>query len=176
MTRASRYFVMALVIGLVWTARAEAFVYWTDGGTQTVGRANLDGTSPDPGFVGGVSFPFGAGVHGSHVYWGNSASIGRANLDGTGVNQSFIGGASTPGDVTADADHVYWANYDAGTIGRANLDGTGVDQSFITGVPYPHGLAVVDRFIYWTTPRRVRRADPGGFRGGRSFIAPRGGP
>jgi hypothetical protein len=142
MTRALRYVVAAMVVGLVWTAQAQAFVYWTDSGTQTLGRANLDATSPNPGFVAGASHPAGAAVDAAHVYRANSGSIGRANRDGTGVNQSFIGGANVPAGVAVDEDHIYWANNGAGTIGRANLDGSGVDQRFITDLQFPHGVAV----------------------------------
>jgi virginiamycin B lyase len=175
MTRALRYFVSVVLIGLVWTAQAQAFVYWTDAGTNTVGRANLDGTSPNPGFIGGASHPVGAGVHGSYVYWANSATIGRANVDGSGVNQSFIA-ADVPIDVAFDDGHIYWANFGSATIGRANLDGTGVNQSFITLPDSPRGVAVDDRYVYWTGSGTVGRANLDGSGADQSFIAPGGTP
>ena len=117
-------------------------VYWTNAGTNTIGRASLDGTGADQSFITGASFPRGVAVDADHVYWTNGNDIGRANLDGTGVDQSFITGASTPYGVAVDAGHVYWANIGTNTIGRANLDGTSVDQSFITGASGPRGVAV----------------------------------
>ena len=123
-----------------------AHVYWTSADTDTIGRANLDGTGVDRSFIAGASEPEG---------WRSTAptsigrtcdtdTIGRANLDGTGVNQSFIAGASDPRGVAVDGAHVYWG----GTgIGRANLDGTGVDPSFID--LNAGGVAVDGAHVYW---------------------------
>ena len=169
---------LALVIGLVFTAQADAFVYWTDYGTSMIGRANLDGTSPNPSFITGATSPLGAGVNDGRVYWGNSSAVGRANGDGSGVNQSFIGVADGPADVAFDDDHVYWANFNAGTIGRANRDGTGVSQSFVAGVPAARGVAVDDRYVYWTNGNlgTIGRANLDGSGVNRSFITPGGFP
>ena len=111
--------------------------------TNTIGRANLDGTGVDNDFITGISgpvAPVAIAVDGAHIYWTATGRdrIGRANLDGTGVDQSFITGASGPLEVAVDAAHLYWTNNATGTIGRANLDGTGVDQSLI---PAPVGRA-----------------------------------
>jgi sugar lactone lactonase YvrE len=37
-------------------------LYWANLGAGTIGRANLDGSSPDPGFISGASAPFGVAV------------------------------------------------------------------------------------------------------------------
>jgi virginiamycin B lyase len=37
-------------------------VYWVNAGTNTIGRANLDGTGANQSFIGGASFPFGVAV------------------------------------------------------------------------------------------------------------------
>jgi hypothetical protein len=120
---------------------------------SAIGRANLDGTDPNPTFITGANDPTDVAVDGQYVYWTAltttgrppAGAIGRANLDGTGANPSFITGAAEPLGITVDYDHIYWANsYNCnyltqppsacagGTIGRANLDGTTVDQSYIT--------------------------------------------
>ena len=80
------------------TARADAYVYWTNWGTDTIGRANLDGTDVNRSFITGADDPLGVAVDAGHVYWTNTATgtIGRADLDGTGVNQRFITGADSP--------------------------------------------------------------------------------
>ena len=67
-----------------------------------IGRANLDGTAPDLGFIDGVD-PVGLAVDGAHVYWTSSAAIGRANLDGTDVAAKLIGVSATPYGVAVDA-------------------------------------------------------------------------
>ena len=121
-------------------------VYWTNTGTNSnsIGRANLDGSGVDQSFITGANDPHGVAVDGQHVYWTNAGrdAIGRANLDGSGVDQSFITGADFPEGLAVDGQHVYWGNALNGTIGRANLDGSGVDQRFITGANGPGGVAV----------------------------------
>lgn len=69
-----------------------SYVYWADGGNNTIGRANLDGTSPKQNFITGAGLPCGVALDGSHVYWANEGpdTIGRANLDGTNTKQTFI--------------------------------------------------------------------------------------
>ena len=37
-------------------------IYWANLGAGTIGRANLDGSLPDPGFISGASAPFGVAV------------------------------------------------------------------------------------------------------------------
>jgi virginiamycin B lyase len=70
-----------------------------------VGRANLDGTGADQGFISSASRPYGVAVDAGHVYWANDGTntIGRANLDGTCADQIFITGAATPAGVAVDA-------------------------------------------------------------------------
>jgi len=112
-----------------------AHVYWTnqpvvvkhEGGgetityeTNTIGRANLNGTSPNQSFIAGppgIPSPprlCGLAVDSAHLYWTLDESfgafvpsIGRANLDGSGVNESFInvagGGAQGATGVAVDS-------------------------------------------------------------------------
>ena len=85
--------------GVTSTPRTSSGPSWADRQVMApIGRANLDGTGPNPNFITGATNPDGLAVDGSHIYWANSGSgtIGRANLDGTGVNQGFITGAASP--------------------------------------------------------------------------------
>ena len=72
--------------------RADAYVYWANCGTDTIGRADLDGTNVNRSFITGAEDPLGVAVDAGHVYWANTATdtIGRADLDGTNVNPRFI--------------------------------------------------------------------------------------
>jgi hypothetical protein len=131
-------------------------IFWADGGTNQVGRANLDGSGVVASLVGptegGV---FGVAIDSSFVYWTNSNTghIGRANLDGTSPVQNFVTGAGTAGagasGVAVNGTNIYWSNASAGTIGRANIDGSSPNNSFITGANFPNGVAVDATSIYW---------------------------
>jgi hypothetical protein len=75
-------------------------VYWANGGGDTIGRSNVDGTGLENQFISGANWPCGVEVDGAYLYWGNSnaaaaedaPSLGRANLDGSGVDQTFVTG------------------------------------------------------------------------------------
>src|ERR687883_121650 len=93
----------------VLAAPADAFVYWANSGTNSIGRANVDGTGANQSFITGANAPDGVAVDAAHVYWANvnTGTIGRATLDGTGVNQNFITGANAPAGVAVDGAHLY---------------------------------------------------------------------
>ena len=153
-----------------------AHIYWTDGLTNTIGRANLDGSGVDESFI-TTGANWGVAVDAAHVYWANGNTIGRANLDGSGVDQSFITGVSGPRGVAVDAAHVYWTNsgFNINTIGRANLDGTGVDPSFVE-VSGAVGVTVDAAHVYWTNPSTgtIGRANLDGSGVDQSFIEANG--
>ena len=159
---------------LALAARADAYVYWTDGAKDTIGRANLDGTGVDRSFIRGLVHPEAIAVDTTHgyLYWVSAnpcctsdpgGTIGRAKLDGTGVDPDFISTRTYAGNAMAvDDAHIYWVSKvsdpsptnpfgqsNTGTIGRANLDGTGVDPDFISGIGSPHGVAVDGAHVYW---------------------------
>jgi hypothetical protein len=151
----ARAVLVAAIVTLALPAGAGAFVYWGNadlGAGTTIGRADLDGSGANPGFISAGRFPAGIAVDGQHIYWTNQAAgtIGRASLYGTAVNRFFMTGIDTPFGVAADGRHIYWTD-GSGEIGRANLDGTGVEPSFIaTGDAHPFGVAVDAEHVYWT--------------------------
>ncbi len=171
----------ALVVSLVVSQAAQAYVYWANLDTHTIARANLDGSGVNQRFITSASAPEGVAVDAAHVYWANSDgrdptgadTIARSNLDGSGVNQRFITGASVPEGVAVDAAHVYWANYSTNTIARSNLDGSGANQSFITGASVPIGVAVDAAHVYWANPDipgTIGRANLNGSGANQRFI------
>jgi sugar lactone lactonase YvrE len=172
-------FATLAVAAFAFAARADALIYWANANTDTIGRANLDGTSANGSFIhvaGG--FPNGVAVDGAHIYWAvpNANTIGRANLDGTGVNQSFITGAHGPEGVAVNSAGVFWTNAASGTIGRANLDGTGVNQTFIAGASATNLMAADAAHLYWTiiggqfTEDSIARADVSGANVNTRFV------
>ena len=133
----------------------SAHVYWADFLEDSIGRANLDGSGVDPGFI-GTSFPSSLAIDDTHVYWtggtsGVGGTIARAELDGSEVEPALVGGTNLAAGVAVDDMHLYWTNFGADSIGRANLDGSAVDQDFIAPVADPWGIAVGERGIYWTS-------------------------
>ena len=92
----------------------------------TIGRANLNGTSPDLDFISGASFyqgssnPNALAVDANYVYWGNqtvgftNSTIGRADKSGGNVNQSFISAVTFPQGLAVE-----------GGAGPASPDGDG---------------------------------------------------
>ena len=97
------------VIGLATDAN---YIYWADNTNNTVGRANLDGSSPIDSFVQG-SVPWGVAVDGQFLYWTNSHAFG---------------GSCGPGSI--------------GTIGRSFITGANADQFFQRCAASPLGIAV----------------------------------
>jgi hypothetical protein len=156
----------AAAVGLALAPSAQGFVYWSNighkPGEQTIGRANLDGSHPEPGFIhkGFAGAPGSMAVSADHIYWSDSAGgmIGRANLDGTGLRKSFIvTGAEHVSDLAIAGGKIYWlasnsVNYmGVGSIGRANLDGSGIEPAFITAPEHGTGYIAVDAtHLYWT--------------------------
>ncbi len=165
---------------------ANAYIYWTDGVTDSIGRANLDGTGVNltfsyPDFSNSLA---GIAVDRNHIYWARQNNISRANLDGTEIpsltppspDGELISVTGFPEGVAVNGNHIYWAN-DNDTIGRANLDGTGVNQSFITAAADLYGVAVDDNHIYWANygNNTIGRANLDGTGIDQSFITVTGG-
>lgn len=94
---------VACLVGSGGSAAAQQYFYWSDDGTNTIGRANLDGSSPNQSWITGCNGPYAVTVDDSYVYWTNysNGSIGRANIDGSSPDQSWITGGSTPTGVAA---------------------------------------------------------------------------
>jgi Ca2+-binding RTX toxin-like protein len=127
-----------------------AHIYWANnqsnqvGESQTIGRANLDGSDVNQNFIPGANTPAGVAVGPADIFWSNTAplagSIGHASINGGDVSQSLrciTAGLpipvfpALPSGLAVQGSFVYWANFGSTTIGRANLDGTGAQGSFI---------------------------------------------
>ena len=170
--------VRATVLGVAVDAQ---HIYWASFRTSssatiaTIGRANLDGSGADPGFITlPVNYePLGLAVDGQHLYWsygtGSTQGIGSASTSGSGVNLNLI---SVPGfgvgGIALDSSHIYWAEVGGGSgpsaIGRANLDGSGANLSFITGLSGASAVAVDQSSPTITisgTVRTFQGLDPG---------------
>ena len=143
---------VVLCSGVVPARAAGEKVYWTNYLSHTIGRADLDGTSPTQSWISSnLNYPYDVEVDSNYVYWANeSTTLGRALIGGGSPVQSWISGCDYPMGVAVDSNYVYWANGNSTTIGRANLDGTSPVQSWISGCSNPSGVAVDSNYVYWT--------------------------
>lgn len=107
----------------------------TQGATDGVFRANLDGSALEPVIASGLLNPYGIAIDGKgsklYVIDNRANAVFRANLDGSAFERLPIDGISTPIEIAFDPvdRKIYWGDYDPiPTIRRANLDGTGVEE------------------------------------------------
>src|SRR5215207_4567686 len=150
-------------IALAFATPAKGFIYWANG--SSIGRANNDGSGPNPNFITGQAEPCGLAVDSQHIYWANQAggSLGRGNLDGTGINPNFIATDALPCGVALDGTHVWWANQlvpggaNTGSVALANLDGSNPHVMFqAPQVDGPRGVGVGSDLVFWSN----RNASP----------------
>ena len=148
--------------------RAEAFIYWTDAGTQSIGRANLDGTDANVSFIAGITDPGAIAVDDTYIYWAHrsGSGIGRARLDGTGVDPDFIpdSGPYVVTGLCVNKEHLFWVTRKANImdrnnedwyydrIYRADVDGTDVQLPWmsINGPRPMTGCAVKGDYLVYT--------------------------
>lgn len=132
-----------------WPAVDGSHVYWTNktynekGELRTIGRAGLNGETPDQEFIvlpENVKNPGGLAVDAGHIYWGAEHAIGRASLSGGEVENEWIKTASFVCGIAVDSGHIYWAA--GGAVGRAKIDGGEVEDSFIASTGGGCGVAV----------------------------------
>jgi virginiamycin B lyase len=146
-------------------------IYWHNSGTQTIGRANIDGTAPNPTLINPMSSAVcGIAADQSFVYWlvgGMGNRIGRANADGSNPIQQFISVSGTCG-LAADNSFLYWGAPNQ-SIGRAPVGGGTANDGFIPGATSapnsPCGVAVNSQYVFWATggtADSIGRANIGG--------------
>ena len=105
-------------------------MYWTNGETNSIFRANLDGTNAKEvlKLLVGTPLDIALDVEGGKMYWtqwqGN-ASISRANLDGSNVELLINPGDRRGIDLDVASGKMYWTDGFDG-IGMSNLDGSNV--------------------------------------------------
>lgn len=149
----------ALVLLILPPIANANFVYWTNQGGTTIGRAKINGTGVNNSFISGLDNPHGVAVDSKYIYWSQGSattgSIGRANLDGSGANSNFVPHTpeiNQPFGVAVTATAVFWAEVNQ-FVGRANLDGSSPQPQFINLGSPGHsacGITADNSFLYWT--------------------------
>jgi hypothetical protein len=137
----------------------SSHLYWATQANNQIGRANLDGTSPNGTFVNGGTYDaYQIAVNDSKLFWAtfDGESVNSAPLSG-GTGTSVLPGARSVG-LVIDATHIYWGSPFSNSIGRSNLDGTDRQPNFIAG--HAGGqMASDDTFVYWADSGTIHRAN-----------------
>src|SRR4051794_23796605 len=107
-------------------------VYWGSSGNGSpgwIGRANVDGSSPEQSFTssGTSCSVFGVRATASAVYWLQAGGCGGTIVSYPGFG-SAGGGAGTCG-FDIEGSHVYWSN--SHYIGRSSLNGENSEPTWI---------------------------------------------
>lgn len=124
--------------GLVFGVATDgAYLYWTNYGRNSIGRAGLDGTAVDQDFITGASLPIGLDAVAGHLYWtsAGTGTIGRAGLDGTGVNQAFASVGTYPVAVNGGRPVAPTVGIASPVSGRTFTQGQSVPTSFSCSGP-----------------------------------------
>ena len=141
-------------------------IYWTDSGTDTIRRANIDGSNVQDIVTTGFRTPTDITVdlNWDKLYWTDSGTdtIQWADLDGSNVQDIITTGLRTPTGIVVDTEwgSLYWIDSGTDKIQSASLGGLSVDGSSVrdvvtTGLRTPTDIAI-DAYhpnlgkIYWT--------------------------
>jgi hypothetical protein len=153
--------VVALLAALAAATPASAQIWWANEGSDSIGRAELDGSAADGDAIAdpGILDPNGVAIDGEFAYVSHASdadtegAIGRVPLTGGAAQPEFVVVPSgTPGGVAIDTGFIYWTRP---TIGRAGLDGAPVTPAFINAAnsgPAGCGIASDGDEIIWATP------------------------
>ena len=174
---------------MVLVEASQSKMYWVDAGTNTIHRANLDGSQVQDLLVteGWDLHDLALDLDRGQMCWTDTGArvcialagvvcnpepkIQRANLDGSQVQDLITTGLSQPGGLTLDLDggQMYWTDADVGTKGtirRANLDGSQVQDLVSRGLegPWYLTLDLAGGQMYWTDALtgKIQRANLNG--------------
>ena len=120
-------------------------LYWTDFRSDSIHRANPDGTDLETVINSGSANTSQGGCRtrlATKLYWSDvgTKKIQRANLDGSAIEDLITTGLSLPQSIALDITNnkIYWTDFGTKKIQRANLDGTAIEDLVTTGLLSPH--------------------------------------
>ena len=153
------------------------YVYWADPTGGSIGRAELDGSNIEEGFISP-----------GETECEEEVELNPETEPGVFTTEK-VQAASQPRYLATDSKYIYWTNTGAldkegnpkdggGTIGRAELDGNvpSIEPEFICGALDPQGIAVNTTHIYWANAakdfnrRAIGRATIEGEEANQEFI------
>jgi virginiamycin B lyase len=155
-------------------------IYWANAGTSHLGRANIDGSNPEPNLLTGIGVvdccaKGDIAVNGSYLYYSFTSGgtiIRRVSiaLDGSGFSNVVIPpsppagqwSGDEPVSFAIDGSHLYYTDINTGTIGRSDLDGSNDNPNFITHAGRPNGVTIDASHVFWSTlAPATNAANPG---------------
>jgi hypothetical protein len=133
-------------------------IYWPDDAANAIGRANLNGSDPDPTFIANATSGLDAEPNfvttdGTYIYWTDGQRyVGRAAIDGTGAQPHFldVGSNSFPNGIAVSSGTVYVGGFSE-IVSFQDSAGSPHSQ-IITQVNTDFlGLAIVGDTLYFST-------------------------
>jgi len=130
-------------------------IYWADWWSETVRRANLDGSEVETIVDSGVTFGLALDASAGKIYWTDDGSVKRADFDGTNMEhfQFLYYQLSWPMDIELDIDagKAYVGDRERRQVLRMNFDGTD-PEVWVRAGGEVFGLALdpVGGHLFWT--------------------------
>ena len=170
---ALRAITLAAALVMLSAASADAFVFWANRDSGSIGRAKTNGKGVDQTYIKARTSVYGVAVDDQRVYWTDrkGGAIGRANRNGSAIKRKLVTGLSSPHGIAVDDHFMYWANSGTDSIGRAALDGSGVNPSFIPNTKGAVEVTVDGHYVYWTNSAGIGRANLDGTSPNLGFVS-----
>ena len=153
-------------------APTEAFVYWANIGTGTIGRANLDGTGANQSFITGARAPRGGGRRRPRLLGQHAPARSGAPTWTARAPTKLHHRRRLPVGVAVDAAHVYWTDA-VHRRDRARQPRRHWRQPELHHRrQHPSGVAVDGGHVYWANngTDTIGRANLDGTGANQSFI------
>lgn len=155
------FMLVTFVLGLgVLSAGEQRKIYWSQLGTRTIQRANLDGSNVEDiitldGFnPNGIALDQGAGkIYWSRSFFGRGSGIQRANLDGSQVEDVVLLEELGVAGIALDPvdGKVYWVDRRLGQIERVDIDGSSRERIVTAEKGADIALDLSSRKMYWSS-------------------------
>ncbi|XP_067654975.1 low-density lipoprotein receptor-related protein 4-like [Haliotis asinina] len=145
-------------VGVEWDSETDS-IFWSDVGSDVIGRARWDGTGDEHIVGSSLDSPAGLALDwvGRKIYWTDAGNdrIEVANLDGSMRTVLLWENFDHPRDIVVDprAGFMYWTDWGKKPkIERSGMDGSGRIILINKNLTWPNGLAIdYDKSrLYWT--------------------------